>query len=294
MNGKKPALGRGLGAILPGSDSDSSNSEFNSAISSNNKLPVDQIEANPFQPRTEFEEGALKELSESIKIHGIIQPLTVRRLGNNVYQLISGERRLKASRMAGLLEVPAYIIDTDNQGMMEMALIENIQRENLNAIEIAISYKRLIEECSLKQEELAQRVSKERSTVTNYIRLLKLPPEIQAGIRDNVITMGHAKALISIEHVENQLLLYKEIVNKQLSVRKAEALVKTLNENKRISSNTPTTQLQLPLYIRNLQDQLSSHFETKIQFKPKGEGKGEIIIPYLSNDDLNRILEIIG
>ena len=293
MNIKKPALGRGLGAILPGSDTEI-NKEYNSAISGNNKLPIEQIEANPYQPRTAFEEVALSELSESIKIHGIIQPLTVRRLGNNVYQLISGERRLKASKLAGLKEVPAYIIDTDNQGMMEMALIENIQRENLNAIEIAISYKRLIEECQLKQEELAHRVSKERSTVTNYIRLLKLPPEIQAGIRDSVITMGHAKALISIEHVENQLMLYKEIISKQHSVRKTEALVRDLNENKRISTTKPNQQLQLPLYIRNLQDQLSTHFETKVNFKTKGDGKGEIVIPYLSNDDLNRILEIIG
>ncbi|MDX5436249.1 MAG: ParB/RepB/Spo0J family partition protein, partial [Pontibacter sp.] len=258
-------------------------------------IAIDHIQTNPYQPRTHFDQAALEELAESIKVQGIIQPITVRQLGPNSYQLISGERRYQASKIAGLKVIPAYIRKADDQQMLEMALIENIQRENLNAIEIALSYQRLLTECSLKQEELGDRVGKKRTTVTNYLRLLKLPPDIQIALRDNVISMGHARALINIDTIEQQLDVFKEVVAKELSVRKVEELVRNLqNANKKPDAQQ---KLQFNKYddeLKTVESKLSSQFGTKIQVKANNDGKGEIKIPFLSVDELNRILELLN
>jgi ParB family chromosome partitioning protein len=291
---KRKALGRGLGALLEDSNSgqrgeDRINSDVN-VVGSINEIDVNDIETNPYQPRTEFDKEALDELAESIKIQGIIQPITVRKLGNNKYQLISGERRLQASKLAGLENVPAYVRVADDQQMLEMALIENIQRENLNAIEIALSYQRLITDCNLKQEELGDRVGKKRTTVNNYMRLLKLPPDIQAGIRDKKISMGHARALITIENVDTQLSIYHKIIKEDLSVRKVEELVRNWQDKPLKDKDKKT---EVPYEIKQVQDKLSSHFGTRVQVKHGKNNKGEIKIPYLSNDDLTRILEIL-
>ena len=222
MVNKKRALGRGLSALLENANTDITtrlSSDENATLGSIAEVSISAIEANPFQPRSLFEEEALVELSESIKTYGIIQPVTLRKMGNDHFQLISGERRFRASQIAGLDKIPAYIRVADDQTMLEMALVENIQRENLDAIEIAISYKRLMEECNLTQESLSQKVSKKRSTVTNYLRLLKLPAEIQLGIRKSLISMGHARALVAIEDIDQQLFLFERVVNEELSVR---------------------------------------------------------------------------
>ncbi|MFD2998869.1 ParB/RepB/Spo0J family partition protein [Pontibacter toksunensis] len=299
---KKPAakriggLGRGLGSLLEGNKyTGKTESSTLNEVNTIADIAIDQIQTNPFQPRTHFDQTALEELAESIKVQGIIQPITVRHLDQNSYQLISGERRYQASKIAGLTVIPAYIRKADDQQMLEMALIENIQRENLNAIEIALSYQRLLSECSLKQEELGDRVGKKRTTVTNYLRLLKLPPDIQIGLRDNMISMGHARALINIDTVEKQLDVYKEVVAKELSVRKVEELVRNLqNANKKPD---PQHKLQFNKYdgeLKNVETRLSSQFGTKIQVKANNDGKGEIKIPFVSVDELNRILDILN
>lgn len=291
---KRNALGKGLSALLE--DNDSLVAERKESASSAtimqgvSGIPVDQVEANPYQPRTHFEEVALQELSDSIKVQGVIQPITVRRLAPNKFQLISGERRLKASKLAGLKDIPAYIRTANDQEMLEMALIENIQRENLNAIEVAISFQRMLDECSLKQEELGGRVGKNRSTVTNYLRLLKLPPAIQASIRDAKLSMGHARALISVEDVDVQLYIHNEILKNELSVRKVEEMVRNTNI-KPISTAKPTT--GIPFHYQKVEDNLSSKLSSKVQLKVDNKGKGQIVIPFLSNDDLNRILEML-
>ena len=288
---KKKALGRGLGALLSDSDKIVSESKTTSPTSGNVlEINTDHIEVNPFQPREQFDEELLNELAESIKVHGIIQPITVRRLSDTKYQLISGERRLQASKRAGLDAVPAYIRTANDQQMLEMALIENIQRENLNAIEIALSYQRLMSECNLKQEELGDRVGKNRSTVTNYLRLLKLPPDIQIGLRDKQISMGHARAIITIENADHQLAIFKKIVSDQLSVRQVESLVRKiaaggLAPKKSKSKDTPAE-------ITQLQSKLTSHFGSRVRVDSDGK-KGEIKIPFVSVEDLNRILDIL-
>lgn len=289
-NIKRNALGRGLGALLDDSDNIATTV---TVVNNINEIPVSSIETNPYQPRTHFDEEALNELAESIKIQGIIQPITVRKLDDNTYQLISGERRFQASKRAGLSMIPAYIRTANDQQMLEMALIENIQRENLNALEIALSYQRLLTECSLKQEELGDRVGKNRSTVTNYLRLLKLPPDIQAGVRDNKISMGHARALISVENIDDQLTIYKRIIESELSVRKTEELVRSLEEQEEA---TPKEKTASPhnKEIQYLQQKLATHFGTKIQIKSDAQTKGEIKIPFASGEDLNRILEILN
>ncbi|HEY5824391.1 MAG TPA: ParB/RepB/Spo0J family partition protein [Cyclobacteriaceae bacterium] len=305
---KKKALGRGLSALLSDTPSDEkletdivatatevSHEATEPATSSINEISVDEIEVNPFQPRQHFDQDALKELSESIKVHGIIQPITVRRLARNQYQLISGERRFQASKLAGLRAIPAYVRLADDQQMLEMALIENIQRENLNPIEISLSYQRLISECNLKQEELGDRVGKNRSTVTNYLRLLKLPPDIQIGLRDNQVSMGHARALINVENPDSQLYLFKRIVAEDLSVRKIEELareISTSSKDKEAEKTSSTSANGSSKEIAQLQSQLSSHFGTKVSVKSDGK-RGEIKIPFLSIEDLNRLLDII-
>ena len=226
-NKKRSALGKGLGALLENSSTDITSKKSNSeTVGSIALLKIENIEVNPFNPRTHFESDALEELSESIKAHGIIQPLTVRKLGRDKYQLISGERRFRASQLAGLEEVPAYIRIANDQSMLEMALVENIQREDLNAIEVALSYQRLLDECSLTQDQLSQKLSKSRSSITNHIRLLKLPADIQAGVRDNLITMGHARALVSAGDEALQISIFNQILLDSLSVRDVEILIR--------------------------------------------------------------------
>lgn len=292
---RKNALGRGLGALLNDSPTNKPQLPRKALISSPssgiNEIDIENIEVNPFQPRTHFDEEALNELKDSIKTQGIIQPITVRKLATNSYQLISGERRLQASKLGGLKKIPAYIRSANDQQMLEMALIENIQRENLNSIEVALSYQRLISECDLKQEELGDRVGKKRSTVTNYLRLLKLPPDVQAGLRDGKISMGHARALIGIENIDTLLDIYKKVIQQELSVRKTEELVRLLTSPESTSSAT-SSKSNSP-EIKKLQTELSSHFGSKIQIKADEKNKGEIKIPFVSTQDLNRILEIL-
>lgn len=291
---QKNALGRGLGALLSEASDETPRipKKANISPSGINEIDIESIETNPYQPRTHFDEEALNELKDSIKTQGIIQPITVRKAGSK-YQLISGERRLQASKLAGLKKIPAYVRSANDQQMLEMALIENIQRENLNAIEVALSYQRLISECDLKQEELGDRVGKKRSTVTNYLRLLKLPPDIQAGIRDGEVSMGHARALIGIENVDVILEVYKKIIQQGLSVRKTEELVRLLtNPSQAKAPATSGSKANSP-EIQKLQSELSSYFGSKIQIKADDKNKGEIKIPFVSTQDLNRILEIL-
>lgn len=293
---KRTGLGKGLGALLSDSGKVSTGEEqtFPSAPRSSgvDLVPIGKIETNPYQPRTHFDKEALEELADSIRVQGIIQPITVRQLAPDQYQLISGERRLQASKLAGLESVPAYIRKANDQQMLEMALIENIQRENLNALEIAFSYQRLLAECNLKQEELGDRVGKKRATVNNYLRLLKLPPEIQAGIRDGAVSMGHARALINIEFIEDQLFIYNKIIREQWSVRQAEEAVRKLADGDG-KSQTKTNELKENPAINHVRQRLSSYFGTKVQVKMGKDEKGEIRIPYVSTEDLNRILELI-
>ena len=289
---KKMALGKGLGALL--GDVKIGGDKNKSVIKKNEnfeEIEIFKIETNPFQPRTDFNKEALEELAESIKVQGIIQPITVRKLNANSFQLISGERRYQASQIAGLKKIPAYIRKANDQQMLEMGLIENIQRENLNAMEIALSYQRLISECKLKQEELGERVGKTRSTVTNYLRLLKLVPDVQDAIRNGKISMGHARTLVGANSPEIQLEALKQIFAGDLSVRKVEQLIKELNGGK--ESETKKTTNSPSYEIKKLQEELSTHFGTKIAVKSNPNGKGEIKIPFVSTDDLNRILEII-
>ena len=293
---KKSALGKGLGALLSNSDTDiTAKSDITgspSVAGSVASISIEKIETNPFQPRTDFEEHALKELSESIRQQGIIQPITVRKLGYDRYQIISGERRFRASKLAGLEVIPAYIRIANDQAMLEMALVENIQRENLNPIEIGISYKRLIDECNLSQEELADKVGKDRSTVTNYMRLLKLPPKIQAAIRDGQLTMGHARAIINVDDVGVQLKIYDEIITNNLSVRKVEELVR-LNSGKKGKGGRPGKPASQGYEYKNIQDRLAGFYETKVELKPGAKGTGKIILSYYSVDDLNRLLDML-
>ncbi len=291
---RKNALGRGLGALLNDSPINQPKMPRKASVSSTNSIndiSLEYIEVNPFQPRTHFDEQALNELKDSIKTQGIIQPITVRKLATDSYQLISGERRLQASKLAGLTTIPAYIRTANDQQMLEMALIENIQRENLNSIEVALSYQQLITECGLKQEELGDRVGKKRSTVTNYLRLLKLPPDVQLSIQEGIISMGHARALIGIENIEVLLDVFKKIIQQGLSVRKTEEMVRLLDDSSTDKASTNSTNRSPE--IKKLQSELSSYFGTKIQVKADDKNKGEIKIPFVSTQDLNRILEIL-
>src|SRR5258705_1315305 len=250
MTTKKNVLGRGLSALLEDINTDitlksESNPDGAALAGSITGIPLEKIEANPFQPRSTFEEQALNELAESIREQGIIQPITVRKLGYDKFQIISGERRFRASGIAGLKSIPAYVRIANDQAMLEMSLVENIQRENLNAIEIGISYKRLVDECNLSQDDVSKRVGKERSTITNYIRLLKLPPEIQVAVRDNTISMGHARAIVSVDDPVQQLAIFREIMSKQMSVRDTESAVRN-NPEKKTKKNPDTTTGNLP------------------------------------------------
>ena len=255
-----------------------------------NEIPLKSIEANPFQPRTHFDEDALEELVTSIKEHGIIQPLTVRKVDDDRYQLITGERRLRAAIKAGLKKVPAYIREAEDENMLELALVENIQREDLDAIEVAISYQRLMEEVKLTQETLGERVGKKRATVTNYLRLLKLPADIQAGIKEKRLSMGQARALLAVEDEEVQLEAFKRTVEQGLSVRQVEALVKKLKHQ---PSGEEKPSADEPDEYENLRDHLSHFFGATIDFKRSNKGAGKIVIPFKSDEDLQRIVSIL-
>ena len=290
---RKTGLGKGLSALLDDTDSvhpSKGGIDSLNEIGSISEIAIDEIETNPYQPRTEFDQVSLNELSESIKVQGLIQPITIRKHGANKYQLISGERRLRASKLAGLTRIPAYIRTADDQQMLEMALIENIQRENLNAIEVALSFQMMIDECKLKPEQLGDRVGKNRSTVINYLRLLKLPPIIQASIRDGKISMGHARALIGVEEQDKQLFLHQEILDKGLSVRKVEDLVRSIHH---VQVKPKASPAGTSFEYQKLQKDLASKFATKVKLKVSENGKGAIEIPFVSKDDLSRILELL-
>jgi ParB family chromosome partitioning protein len=307
---KKPALGRGLSALLENAsksvkDGATGSGALETAVADLPEvmptaevgnvagpisvLRISQIEANPFQPRQEFDPTALRELSQSIKELGLIQPITVRKVSAQKYQIISGERRFRASQMAGLEEVPVYVRTANDQNMLELALVENIQRENLNAIEVAISYKRLMHECSLTTEKLAERVGKDRTTVTNYVRLLKLPPEIQIGIIEKRISMGHARALINCEPEAKQLKIYKLILEKDLSVRKVEELAKEDDAPKLFK----TEKVVLPLEFQKMQADLRLKFGKKAKLSRNEHGIGKLEIPFATDDDLVRIVDML-
>ena len=296
---RKGGLGKGLSALLENTETDITSKSSNAGVvGSVSMLSIDSIEANPFNPRTNFEKSALDELSQSISIHGIIQPLTVRKLGRDKYQLISGERRFRASQLAGLKEVPAYIRVANDQTMLEMALVENIQREDLNSIEVALSYSRLIEECSLTQDQLSQKIAKSRSSITNHLRLLKLPADIQAAVRDNVISMGHARALVSVGDEALQLAIYARIVEDGLSVRDAEALVREGYVEPRDAQANPKEKSKSSADISDKQfvfkEHLSDKLSAKIEIKKSNGGSGKIIVNFNSEVDLNRIIQLLN
>lgn len=288
---KQPALGRGLSALLQNSETDIT-SMNGATVGSVSMIPIEHIEANPFNPRTHFEKEALEELRQSILAHGIIQPLTVRKLGRDRFQLISGERRFRASQLAGLKEVPAYVRIANDQTMLEMALVENIQREDLNAIEVAISYQRLIDECKLTQEQLSEKVAKSRSHIANHIRLLKLPAIIQAGVRDQFISMGHARALLSITDEETQLKAYQQIIDDALSVRAVEQLVKP--NSAPIVPKTSTAKPNLSSTETVFASFLSDKLGTKVTIDKTGTGKGKVQVHFSSEAELNRVMSLLN
>ncbi len=295
MTVKRNALGRGLSALLENTTENATdNFSGNKALAGSvSNILLSLVEANPFQPRVDFNDVALHELSESIKHQGIIQPITVRKMGHDHYQIISGERRFKASKLAGLESIPAYVRIANDQGMLEMALVENIQRENLNALEIAISYHRLMDECNISQEELADKVGKDRTTVTNYLRLLKLPPQIQTAVRDGKITMGHARAIINVNDVGLQLKIYNDIIQNELSVRKVEDLVRETARNKAGKSSSAKDATKQSIELKNIEERLTRKYETKIDIKHRTNGSGQLVFSYFSTDDLNRIIELL-
>lgn len=311
---KKSALGKGIRALLDNIDeeinapkqgvqaSNGQNQNNNNTNTGNNnntasntntnsiaRIAIDHIEVNPKQPRHDFDEQALYELSESIKLHDIIQPVTVIKIGSDRFQLISGERRWRASKMAGLKDMPAYVRTAGSQELLEMALLENLQRENLNAIEIAMSYRRLMDECDLTQEQVSDRMKKERSTVANYLRLLKLPPDVQKAVRDGQLSMGHARAIIGLEHVDQQLYAYRETISRGLSVRQVEQLVKDM-ATERLSKEPPAV-VKLPPAYKRIEDNMASQLSTRVKLQRKKNGKGNITIEFYSDEDLERIMD---
>jgi len=287
MVSKKNALGKGLSALLENAKTDitsSNDHQKSDVVGSITRIKISSISPNPFQPRLDFDKEPLLELSNSIKEHGIIQPITVRKIGRNEFQIISGERRYQASKLAGIDELPCFIRIADDQHMLEMAIVENVQRKDLNAIEIALSYQRLIDECNLSQEELGKKVSKNRSTVANFLRLLKLPIEIQKALRDDKITMGHARALLALSSEKEMLITLNEILENNLSVRAVEEKRKSQVK----SLNTP---LALSRYELRMQNNMAYQLSSKVNIKKKASGKGQIIISFNNQEDLNRILD---
>lgn len=291
---KKRGLGRGLEAILQSPDTDITSADIsgNYVAGAIAELEISKIEANPFQPRADFDDMAMRELAASIKTQGVIQPVTVRKMGFDQYQLISGERRLRASVMAGLTTIPAFIRVANDEQMLEMALIENIHRENLNAIEIAISYERLMDECSLTQEQLSEQVGKNRTTIANYLRLLKLPPEVQIALRDGHITMGHARAIISLEKDEQQLVMLQKIIEGELNVRQVEALVRRYHspETKEKSNEKQV----VPEKYRLAGEHISDILKTKVEVRRNSKGKGALVLSFTNDQELERLISLIG
>ena len=293
---KKDALGKGIRSLLQNIDSDLKTTAGTlktpvvETVTGINRIPLDRIIINPKQPRRDFDEQSLKELAASVKLHDIIQPVTVSQLPDGKYQLITGERRFRAAKIAGLTDLPAYVRYANDQQLLELALLENLQREDLNAIEVGLSYKRMMEELEYTQEQVAERMGKERSTVTNYIRLLKLPPDIQLSVRNGSLSMGHARALINVDTVDKQLFIFNEIKEKGLSVRQTEELVRQLykNEDKPVKT---TVKSQLPPAYKRIEDNLASHFATKVKLAHNKNGFGSISIDYYSLQELNKILE---
>ena len=292
---KKQALGRGLSALLKDPSNDIQSVQDKNAdkvVGSIVELDINSIEVNPFQPRTNFNEESLRELASSIKELGVIQPITVRKLSYDTYQLVSGERRFRASKLIGLETIPAYIRIANDQESLEMALVENIQRQDLDPIEIALSYQRLIDEIQLTQEQMSERVGKKRSTIANYLRLLKLDPIIQTGMRDGFISMGHGRAVITIEDASSQLDIYEKILSQKLTVRETEELVRSYNSSKTISSPKKTGE-EFPKYIKKGIKEFSDYFGHKIEVKVSKNGKGKITIPFHSEEDFNRIKKLV-
>ncbi len=285
---KKNALGRGLGALIEGVEKE----VLEKKVEANLQIAIESIDANPFQPRTRFDEQALQELATSIKQLGIVQPLTVRETGGGRYQLIAGERRLRAAKLAGLTHVPAFIRTADDQAMLELALVENIQREDLDAVEVAISYQRLVEECNLTQEQLSDRVGKQRSTVANYMRLLKLPPEIQLGIKNKQVTMGHARTLVNIEDPKKQIKVYYKIIDNDLSVRGAEELVRTLQSENLKDPSKVEKKKKLNEDFTQLSIHLEKLFSSKVKFRINDKGVGKIVIQFDNPEEMERILGV--
>jgi ParB family chromosome partitioning protein len=285
---KKNALGRGLGALIDGVEKE----VLEKIVEANKDIPVDLVDGNPFQPRTSFDEQAMEELAASIRKLGIVQPLTVREAGDGRFQLIAGERRLRAAKMAGLTHVPAYIRTADDQAMLELALVENIQREDLDAVEVAISFQRLIEECRLTQEQLSERVGKQRSTVANYLRLLKLPAEIQLGIRNKNLTMGHARTLVNIGDPRKQIDIYYKVVDGELSVRQTEELVRQLQSKAGRDPEKVRRKQQLNEDFVQLTNHLNKIFSVNVNFRINEEGKGKIVIPFGNSEEMERILGV--
>jgi ParB family chromosome partitioning protein len=286
INKKRMGLGRGLGALLAEKQMEENDAQSIETY----EISVDGIETNPYQPRTSFDSDALNELKESIQVQGIIQPITVRRIGNK-YQLISGERRLQASKLAGLTQIPAYIREATDQQMLEMGLIENIQRENLNPMEVALAYQRLLKECNIKQDELGSRVGKDRTTVNNYLRLLNLPQIIQTGLAEKKLSMGHARALLGIENEEVLLNTYKEIIQKEYSVRKVEDLVRQINVGaKPKKSSEASANKSSKIVLEDLQLRLSALFSKKVAVVADAKSKGEIKIPFGTKEELEEII----
>jgi ParB family transcriptional regulator, chromosome partitioning protein len=294
-NNKKEALGKGIRSLLQSIDADLKTTtgalkqDVVEKTTSVMRIPIEQIEVNPRQPRQDFDESALQELAGSIKMHGIIQPLTVSHIAPNRYRLIAGERRLRASKLAGLKELPVYIREVNDQQLLELALLENLQRQDLNAIEIGLSYKRLMDECSMTQEQVAERMGKERSTVTNYIRLLKLPPAIVVAVRNGSLSMGHARALINVDSVDKQLYVFHKIMDEGLSVRQTENVVRTLYK-----TGDPVKKTQkatLAPAFKKIEDNLASHFNTRVKMQHHKSGHGTINFEYYSIEELNAILE---
>ncbi|MFK5880028.1 MAG: ParB/RepB/Spo0J family partition protein [Flavobacteriaceae bacterium] len=285
---RKQAMGRGLSALLPSIDETTIKNLVGAIID----LELDAIEINPFQPRTHFNEESLQELASSIKELGVIQPVTVRKLDNDKFQLVAGERRFRASKIVGNKTIPAYIRTANDHEMLEMALVENIQRKDLDPIEVALSYQRMIDEIKLTQEQMSERVGKKRSTITNYLRLLKLDPIVQTGMRDNFISMGHGRALINIDNQDDQITIYETILQQKLSVRQTEALVKSFKDgNQNINAKIPST--KTPSYITESLKSISEYFGHKVDVKVSGKNKGKIVIPFHSEEDFNRIKKLL-
>ena len=296
----KDLIGKGLRSLLQNIDADLKTTEGGlktrvvEEVTGTNRLAITEILINPKQPRRDFDETSLNELAASIKLHDIIQPLTVSKLANGKFQLIAGERRFRASKIAGLKDVPVYIRQANDQQLLELALLENLQRENLNAVEVALSYKRMMEELDYTQEQVAERMGKERSTVTNYIRLLKLPPDIQLAVRNGSMSMGHARALVNIDTIDKQLFVFKEIQSKGLSVRQTEELVRKMYKVEKGGAVKPSLKSELPPTYKKIEYNLASHFGTKVRMAHNKKGYGSISIEYYSLEELNKILEAMN